>query len=456
MTPSELHEALGSILVAGPAASDRHAAARPDNRLPRREDVVTFVVRVEINGAEPPLWRRLELASDLLLNEVHDVLQVAFGWQDRHLHRFSSGGGPFDSGGELYLCPFDADAGEDEGVPEEEVRLDEVLSEPGDVLHYVYDYGDNWMHSLKLEKVQPRSGAEPAAWCTGGRRPGPPEDCGGVQAYERAVQNLHHPQPVHTLIPFRARDINKALRAMFADVEMPPFVQQFTDSLPNTCKRPVLRLISGANLTADPVITAEKAAPMVSSYAWLLQRAEGDGIKLTNAGYLPPKLVQEGIQALELDPAIFKVNREVSVGPLLRLRASAQNKGLLRTKKGTLVLTKLGRHLAHDPLALWHHLAKTAPVIAADPCESHALILLLLTIAGFADDSALHPTAELMTEIGWRMDDEPLDAIDVLDLTQPLYHDLCLVGALSREGWELDHITPGGVQFARAALQRPV
>lgn len=42
---------------------------------------------------EPPVWRRLELRGEMRLDEVHAVLQAAFGWEDYHLHRFSPGSG---------------------------------------------------------------------------------------------------------------------------------------------------------------------------------------------------------------------------------------------------------------------------------------------------------------------------------------------------------------------------
>jgi hypothetical protein len=48
--------------------------------------------------------------------------------------------------------PFDVEEGET-GVPEEQVRLDEVLVEIGDRLFYTYDFGDDWQHSIRLEAI---------------------------------------------------------------------------------------------------------------------------------------------------------------------------------------------------------------------------------------------------------------------------------------------------------------
>ncbi len=135
----------------------------PSTRRLSRDDAVTYRLRIDLDRTKPPLWRRLEVASDLYLDELHWIIQVAFGWDDDHLHEFSSGRG-WEV--EHYLCP----QVDDGGVPEEEVRLDEVLVDRGDKLSYEYDFGDGWQHTIKLEALLPRRDSGPAARGMTGRR----------------------------------------------------------------------------------------------------------------------------------------------------------------------------------------------------------------------------------------------------------------------------------------------
>ncbi len=71
---------------------DGHLQAVPDSRRrPPRDDTATYRIRVELTEVEPAVWRRIEVASDLTLDLAHDVRQVVMGWQDYHLHQFTSG-----------------------------------------------------------------------------------------------------------------------------------------------------------------------------------------------------------------------------------------------------------------------------------------------------------------------------------------------------------------------------
>lgn len=183
MDTSDIASLTGSILdIAGQRAIDtarKQVPPRPTLRKEKLPQPVLYRVRIDLDNARPPIWRRLEIRSDLTLDLVHRVIQGSFDWLDYHLHRFALGGSPFDRHSELFLCPFDVDEGEEEGTPLTDVRLDETLHAPGDTLRYIYDYGDSWKLTLCLEAVLPLPDDAPVVRCIDGRRAAPPEDCGG-------------------------------------------------------------------------------------------------------------------------------------------------------------------------------------------------------------------------------------------------------------------------------------
>lgn len=116
-----------------------------------------------------------------MLDQVHDLIQLLFSWYDAHLHRFALGSSVWDRDAEAFLSGYDLEEGEHEGTPEAEVRLDELLAEPGDVLRYVYDYGDEWLHNLKLEKVLPQPCLRLRVLA--GKHEAPGEDSGGIWSW---------------------------------------------------------------------------------------------------------------------------------------------------------------------------------------------------------------------------------------------------------------------------------
>ncbi|MDZ4233328.1 MAG: plasmid pRiA4b ORF-3 family protein, partial [Dietzia sp.] len=206
--------------------------SRPDLRHVRRRDVVVYRVRVDIDDADPPIWRRTDLRSDITLDLLHQVLQVAFDWTDSHLHRFSLGGSAFDRNSQTFLCPYDVDNrdfDDEDGVPAADTRLDETLSQVGDVLHYLYDYGDNWELTVRLEQVLPAQSGCPPAVVVDGERAAPPEDCGHLVDASSLAEVL--PAPAR----FGPERINKAfggayfvLREAGIDARLVDLVHQLT------------------------------------------------------------------------------------------------------------------------------------------------------------------------------------------------------------------------------------
>lgn len=139
-------------------------------------EVRGFRARVDLMYAKPPIWRRLDLPGDLMLGELHVVLQIAMGWENGHLHRFGVGADRRTRA--YFVSEFELN----EGVAEDEVRLDQVVTAPGDRLFYDYDFGDGWEHVLVVEEVF--DDPPPVPVCLNGRLACPPEDCGGLGGYE--------------------------------------------------------------------------------------------------------------------------------------------------------------------------------------------------------------------------------------------------------------------------------
>jgi hypothetical protein len=142
-----------------------------------------YQVKVTLHRAKPPIWRRLRLPAATTLAQLHQVIQVAFGWEDAHLHAFEVGGRRYSRPDfELW----------DEAADEANARLRDLASRPGARLRYTYDFGDSWEHDLLVEDILPSDGVAHAV-CLTGRRAGPPEDCGGVWGYGELCDILADP-----------------------------------------------------------------------------------------------------------------------------------------------------------------------------------------------------------------------------------------------------------------------
>ena len=47
-----------------------------------------YQLRVVLHGVSPLIWRGSLVPGDASVADVHAVLQIAFGWDGEHLHRF--------------------------------------------------------------------------------------------------------------------------------------------------------------------------------------------------------------------------------------------------------------------------------------------------------------------------------------------------------------------------------
>lgn len=147
--------------------------------------MVVFDINVSLLGAEPAVWRQVRIPGDSHLRLVHLVLQMAMGWENRHLHEFVS------ADRKRYV-DFDGYEPQENELDENMYTLKDLVSEPGDRCLYLYDFGDDWTHEIVLEAVSEIE-VEPAEQfrCLGGEGACPPEDCGGVPGYLELLEQFN-------------------------------------------------------------------------------------------------------------------------------------------------------------------------------------------------------------------------------------------------------------------------
>lgn len=182
--PLAPHSDLNDLTYALPLLPQRELPAK---RKKADGPAPVYQLKISLRGAKPPIWRRLEVPADIDLARLHRIVQIAFAWQDSHLHVFDTDYGKFGIA--------DAELGHRAEKP---VTLEQVAPGPGKKFFYTYDFGDDWEHDILVEKVLDRDKTAPYPRCTGGRRAAPPDDCGGMWGYAEHLAALADPRhPEH-------------------------------------------------------------------------------------------------------------------------------------------------------------------------------------------------------------------------------------------------------------------
>jgi hypothetical protein len=202
-----------------PAARRARPAKPPAKRRKADGPAPVYQLKVSLRGAKPPIWRRLLVPADISLARLHTTILAAFGWNGGHMHVFETAYGDFGQA--------DRELGH---RADTSVTLEQVASAVRDKIRYTYDFGDDWVHDITVEKVLDADPATTYPRCTGGRRAAPPDDCGGIWGYQELVHVLADPKhPEHadrlewlglsdasefTPDAFDPAEVNRQLRAL--------------------------------------------------------------------------------------------------------------------------------------------------------------------------------------------------------------------------------------------------
>lgn len=161
-------------------AATRRSALRAVNSV-----VPVYQLHIELQYLKPSVWRRVLVPASIKLPKLHVTLLWAMGWEGGHLHEFIFGDTNY-------------------GVPDPDFPSDPPMRDQARVtlskalgalksFTYVYDYGDNWQHRVKVEKVLPPDPELISPVCVDGRNACPPEDVGGPPGYLEFLEVIRNP-----------------------------------------------------------------------------------------------------------------------------------------------------------------------------------------------------------------------------------------------------------------------
>ncbi|MET1005583.1 MAG: plasmid pRiA4b ORF-3 family protein [Propionibacteriaceae bacterium] len=437
--------------------------------LPASGSALAYRIRVSLDGIRPEIWRLLDVSGDLTLADLHEIIQIAFGWRLGRSHVFVRSDGRRWSDGRWY---GEGGVGDDELT----TTLAEALTPRSGRLSYLYDPRAGWKHAVSLVSILAvEPGRSPARLISGARH-GPLDDVGGPQGYAELLADLddaHGPRHASmlrwvngTLGPWhRSFDsdhldqasVNHGLSTHFAPEQDRPRARGSQLGALERRVFPGLRrefadFVDRAELDQPVSIADDQAAQMMQALSWLLGVIDGGEVRLSESGRLPTKLgpamAPAGIQTLTQPGAAF---------PDL-LKATVRWK-LARKHGGRLELTQIGRRLLSDPRQLWWHLARHWLPAGRATAAHDASTLLLVELAVGAHVSR-HDVADAVAfgldSLGW------VDPVNHASIYEDLVWSLVAsdrrmlraLGVISNGSADEPLATgPQARAFARAALQ---
>lgn len=408
--------------------------------------IVQLTLDVTLSSGFPAAWRRIRVRSDLLLPEFHAMIQAAMGWGGRDHYLITTHAG---SSAHTFCTPSMLAVGE-VGQLGSHVRIDTLLSSPGDTIQYRYDH---WVHVIRVQSVDTDvDDLRPA--CLDGDQVCPPE----VGFEQLAANPRPREESRETTIEAASLRLRHAWRSRSPEAESAAASPAVATLFRRVLEQPVphlLDLLPRCELTIESSVDLPVARAAMAKVAWFLQLVGNRGVRLTDDGRLPPPVV-EAVRD-NLDWGIGWVGssvRESDHHQATDLREAVRSLGLVRVLKGTLVCTKAGSLLADDSIGLWHHCAARLPLGKQDyELDSGTLYLVALAASASAEQRDAM-VVQTMNALGWGGGE--CNAFDTQKLAHPTVAFLDLIGAHG----PLFYLGGGGTdspswarRFARDALR---
>ena len=146
-----------------------------------------YKIKLSLNYSNPEIYRVMLVDSDIMLSQLHDLIQIVMEWEEEHLHSFNVGE-------KSYEPRYIDDEMWDEGINIDYtgITLSEILSGKGKSIEYHYDFGDS--HEVTIRLLEIIDGECPVPQCLEAVLRAPVEDVGGIGGYYQMLEILKNPK----------------------------------------------------------------------------------------------------------------------------------------------------------------------------------------------------------------------------------------------------------------------
>ncbi len=158
----------------------------------KKDFIKVYQFKITLNDIEPLIWRRIQVPETYTFWDLHVAIQDSMGWLDSHLHEFHIKS-PGSRKAVVMGIYREGDIEDRDILMDWEVKLAYYFTFENRMAKYVYDFGDDWEHTIELEGILIREKNKEYPACLDGARACPPEDVGSTGGYENFLKIISNP-----------------------------------------------------------------------------------------------------------------------------------------------------------------------------------------------------------------------------------------------------------------------
>ncbi|MBX9851365.1 MAG: plasmid pRiA4b ORF-3 family protein [Cytophagaceae bacterium] len=154
---------------------------------------MAHTLKITLAHTEPVIYRTVTVPENFTFHQLHLVIQIVMGWEDYHMYQFNLGS-PYRSDS----IKLPSEEPEDLWGPKYneydslETFIKDVFNHSRKTINYLYDFGDDWLHTIKPLAKPKEEVLFPV--CIEGAGATPVEDCGGIGGFYHMLEILNSPK----------------------------------------------------------------------------------------------------------------------------------------------------------------------------------------------------------------------------------------------------------------------